>query len=282
MKIKINPIFIIVVLLAYVLGEVQTILLFFSILFIHDFSHFLVARYYEVHIASLEIMPFGCEMKIDDGDIDDIQKLYIYMAGPLTNISIALILLILKYFDIYYSPLYNEILFANLCIGFFNLLPLHPLDGSILFRVFLSKVVGTIKASKVIVMMTQITASFLIVITIYSLIHKVYNVNYGIIGVFLLIHSIKERRNILMRAMQNEIIKRRKILATNRYLKSERICVNVNASLKKIMSYFNANRYYIIEVIDSEHNYITTITEEDIIEGIINLGYDCTILDILV
>lgn len=52
--------------------------------------------------------------------------------------------------------------------------------------------------------------------------------------------------------------------------------------LKKVMSHFDAKKYYILEVVDSQNKYVATITEEDVIEGIINLGYDCTIKDILV
>ena len=173
-------------------------------------------------------------------------------------------------------------LFANLCIGFINLLPLHPLDGSILCRILLSKVIGYIKASKIIIIITQIFATFLIIVTVYSLLNGIYNINYGVVGIFLLFQSIKEKSYLLMRAMQSELNKRKRIHASNKYVKSERLCVHVDGSLKKVMSHFNANKYYILEVIDSRNKYVATITEEDVIVGIINLGYDCTIKDILV
>lgn len=282
MKLKINPIFIFILMFSYVVGEIKTLGLFFSILCLHDFAHYLVAKYFDVCIESVEIMPFGCEMKIDDGYIDDGQKFFIYLAGPITNIFLAFLLYLLKFFGIYYFPEYNEILFANLCIGFINLLPFHPLDGSILLRILLSKVIGNLKASKVIIIMTQLFSTFLIVITVYSLLHGIYNISYGIVGMFLLFQSIKEKSYIIMRAMQSEINKRKGVYASNKYLKSERICVPINGKLKKIMGYFNSNRYYIIEVVDCDNRYVATLTEEDVIEGIINLGYDCTIKDILI
>ena len=84
-----------------------------------------------------------------------------------------------------------------------------------------------------------------------------------------------------MRAMQSEVNKRKRIHASNKYVKSERLCVHVDGSLKKVLSHFDGNKYYILEVVDSHNRYVATITEEDVVEGIINLGYDCTIKDIL-
>lgn len=282
MKVKVNPIFTIVLLYGYVTGTLNTFILFFLMLFIHDFAHFLAVRYYDVTVFSIEIMPFGCEMNIDDESVQDSEKLFIYALGPIVNILIAMLLFIAKYTGIYTFPLYDDMIFANLCIGIFNLLPLHPLDGSVVLRIYLSKLLGDIRASKVIIFMTQIVALFLLSLTVYSFTYGIYNINFGLIGGFLLFQSIKEKEATLVKAVKRELNKRQRVHSSGKYVKSERICVSINAGLKNIMSHFDGNKYYIIEVIDMDHRYITTITEEDVLEGIMLFGYDCTIKDILV
>ncbi|MFZ7119373.1 MAG: site-2 protease family protein [Eubacteriaceae bacterium] len=282
MRVKINPVFFVVLIFMSIIGEVKDISLFFIILVVHDFAHYLIAKYYDVKIKKIEIMPFGCEMNIDDTYLDDFKKIVVYLAGPFSNILFAVILFFFKYFNIYYFSFYNELVFINICIGIINLIPLYPMDGSMILRIILSKLIGHIKASKIIIVITQICGMFLIAITLYSLVFKIYNINYGLVGLFLIIQSNKEKENILIIALQNEIYKRKKVLSTDKYLRSVRICANNNTKVKKMISNFNANTYYIIDVIDSNYKYNTTITEEDIIEGVMNLGYDCTINDILI
>ncbi|RBP68972.1 Zn-dependent protease [Alkalibaculum bacchi] len=280
MKPKVNLLFLPVLLFAGFFGGLEDLCVFFIAVCIHDLAHYLVAKYYDVPIEYLEFMPFGCKMKMDDSNLEDHQKFFIYLSGPLTNILLSVILYTLKAYKIYYFSLYNEILFANLCIGFLNILPFHPLDGSVIFRILLSKVLGNIRSTKIMFIITQLFAIFLLVITIYSLAYNIYNISYGIVGAFLLVESTKEKKNILIRAMEWEMIKRKRVHKKNQIVKSERICTNVNSSLKKIMSNFNGNRYYFIDILDGS-KYLKTITEEDVIEGIIRYGYDGRVRDLL-
>lgn len=280
MKLKVSALLLPVLAFAGFFSGLEDLSLFFMAVCIHDLAHYLVAKYYDVPIEYLELMPFGCKMKMDDRYLEDHQKFFIYLGGPLTNILLSVILYTLKTYTIYYFSLYNEILFANLCIGFLNILPFHPLDGSVIFRILLSKVLGNIKATKIMLIITQLFAIFLLGITIYSLTYGIYNISYGIVGVFLFVESAKERKNILVRAIEWEITKRKRAHKKNQILKSERICTNVNSSLKKLISNFNGNRYYFIDILDGS-KYLGTITEEDVIGGIIRYGYDSIVGDLL-
>lgn len=64
------------------------------------------------------------------------QEGYVSLAGPLTNFAVFLILLMLAAF----TPLGNFgntigiIMFLNIWLAFFNMLPIYPLDGSKVFR----------------------------------------------------------------------------------------------------------------------------------------------------
>ena len=56
-----------------------------------------------------------------------IKKIWIALAGPITNIMIMFITIIFnKNIE---TILYQEIIYSNLLIAIFNLLPIYPLDG---------------------------------------------------------------------------------------------------------------------------------------------------------
>ncbi|MFZ7132257.1 MAG: site-2 protease family protein [Eubacteriales bacterium] len=281
MKIKIHPLFYILFLFSYLIGEVKSTSLFFMAVFIHDISHFMVAKYYGVSIHEVVILPLGAQLKMNDDYLEDMQCINIYLAGPFMNIFISILLFSLKIYGFYF-PLYNEIIFSHICIGFINLIPLYPMDGSVVLNILLSKLAGNIRASKIIITMTQMSGVVLIAITLYSVWNHLYNINFGIAGLFFIIQSRREGQNIVAKALKKELSKRKKIIGENQSIKCERICTNVDTKLKELMGTFHAKKYYIIEIIDTNYNYITMLTEEDILNGIINLGYDCTIKDILV
>lgn len=281
MKIKIHPLFYLMLAFSYMIGEVKSASLFFIALFIHDFSHYIVAKFYGAKTEELIIFPLGCQMKMNDDYLDANQRIIIYLSGPCINIIIAGVFYILKINGINFT-LYNEIVFSHICIGFINLIPLYPMDGSIVLKIVFSRIMGNIRASKLIILITQVVGIVLICLTLYSLWNRVYNLNFGIIGIFFIIQSTKEGQEIIARALKDDLIKRKQVITKNQSVKSERICTNTETKLTSLMSNFHAKKYYIIEVIDVNYNYITTLTEEDILNGIIDGGYDCTIKDILI
>ena len=57
--------------------------------------------------------------------------LYIALAGPISNIILAILIALLS--KIFFIPLFLYLIIINLSLAIFNLLPFHPLDGSHIF-----------------------------------------------------------------------------------------------------------------------------------------------------
>lgn len=57
--------------------------------------------------------------------------LYIALAGPISNILLAIFVTLLS--KIFFIPLFLYLIIINLSLAIFNLLPFHPLDGSHIF-----------------------------------------------------------------------------------------------------------------------------------------------------
>ena len=146
LKIKIDIILCIIILASFLNKEIN---LYFSnyitcLLFtvFHEFSHIFIASIFGKQITEINFTVCGLNAKIHEKN--KIQKcwLFIYLAGPLSNLMLAILTR-----KIYLSFMLNMVL----CV--LNLLPIHPLDGfkilDLLLKWFVPNIVR-IKITKII------------------------------------------------------------------------------------------------------------------------------------
>ncbi|MDV0445463.1 putative zinc metalloprotease Rip3 [Methanimicrococcus sp. At1] len=142
-----------------------TALLFFVTLLIHELSHSLLANSYGLKIQNITLFFFGGISAIENPEnvrnIDPSKELNIALAGPLSNIIIGAVLLAFNYFV--YGSVFGvpdvtnwvteglttftanipTMIFLlgtlNLLLGFFNILPIYPMDGGRVLRAWLAK-----------------------------------------------------------------------------------------------------------------------------------------------
>lgn len=91
----------------------------------------------------------------------------IAIAGPITNILIIIITIFLqKYIN---QITYSQIIYTNVLIAIFNLLPIYPLDGGRLLKslIYISK--GNIKSNKYINLISNICVIILTIISCFVL-----------------------------------------------------------------------------------------------------------------
>jgi len=116
--------------------ELYGVLMLFA--FIHELGHILSGIILGFKLDTLNIMPFGLSIqfkvsnkeynqKVRMGNKLAIKKLFIALSGPLTNL---IFILIFFFFNISFFGIDRElVIYSNLLIGLFNLLPIYPLDG---------------------------------------------------------------------------------------------------------------------------------------------------------
>lgn len=85
------------------------------------------------------LLPKDYNKKIKQGNLLEIKKIFVALAGPITNIFVMLIVLQMN-MNILGALM---ILYSNLLLILFNLLPIYPLDGGRvikgIFHIFLGK-----------------------------------------------------------------------------------------------------------------------------------------------
>jgi len=115
----------------WILAAVGAIM-FYACLLAHELSHALVARSHGVKVAGITLWLFGGVSRLEGEPTSARSEALIAGVGPLTSFVVAAIALGLALAtsgNPLISDLFGWLLFVNLALGLFNLVPAFPLDG---------------------------------------------------------------------------------------------------------------------------------------------------------
>ncbi|MBQ3145590.1 MAG: site-2 protease family protein [Clostridia bacterium] len=175
--------------------EIYALIMLFA--FIHELGHLLAGIFLKLKPKELSIMPFGISITFETygyKKLIEIKKIIIAIAGPLTNILIAIIA---AYLNIN-TNLKEMIIYSNMLIATFNLMPLYPLDGGRILKGIIRLKKSEIKADDIV---NKISNYIIILFTAISSIAILYLKNFAIlfILIYLWIIIIKENKRYNMK-----------------------------------------------------------------------------------
>ncbi len=117
--------------LSYWIAGVIGAIIFYACLLAHELAHAVAALRYGVKVAGITLWLFGGVSKLEGEPKSAGAEALIAGVGPLTSVAIAVLayLLALLPFPPLASYLLGWLVFVNLALAFFNLVPAFPLDG---------------------------------------------------------------------------------------------------------------------------------------------------------
>ena len=140
-------------------GSVAFILAVFGSVLIHEFGHALTARRFGIRTPDITLLPIGGVARLERLPEKPSQELQVAIAGPATNVVIALLLYAYLSFsgavDAVRNPgflvggLASRLLWVNLWLVLFNLIPAFPMDGGRVLRALLAARMDYGKATQV-------------------------------------------------------------------------------------------------------------------------------------
>ena len=206
MKIRIDLKILIFLVLFYFTNQLKIYLVIMLFCFIHELGQIFVGLIFNMKIVILEIIPFGLSISFEDSVTENFKKIFVAAAGPLVTLALILI-----FFNIEIK-LKQEIIYSNILILIYNLMPIYPLDGGRIIKGILQIKVEEERAQKMIWKLTKIT---MIIITFVCSIAVYYFKNIAIflscIFLWIIILRIEEkRRKLLIFSEENSKIYSRK------------------------------------------------------------------------
>jgi Zn-dependent protease/CBS domain-containing protein len=206
----------------------------FASVLAHEFGHALVARRSGIRAKSIILLPIGGITQLDDsqpspgmpaaeplavGGVSNRKAtklapwqrdIRIALAGPLINLLIALlsagiILAVAPHVDLRTWPfmqsrnLPRSLVWANLYLAGFNLLPAYPMDGGRVLRALFSRRMDAIQATRRAVSIGQAFA------TLFMLIGMLSNIWLTLVGLFLFIASQMEERSVAFQSVLERV-----------------------------------------------------------------------------
>ena len=192
MKLRIDLKIIAVILIFLFTRQLKTYCIIMFFCFLHELGHIITAKLFKMRIEKIEILPCGFSASFFSYNSSgfpknfSMQELLVALAGPIVSLILALSF---QYIDDTNFTIVTkqEIVYSNILILIFNLLPLYPLDGGRILKNILNIKLSRNNTENIINKVSSVT---IILLTIVSSIAVYYFKNIAIFLVCIFLWNI--------------------------------------------------------------------------------------------
>ena len=206
MKFRIDLKIFIFVILFLITNQIKIYAMIMIFAIIHELGHLIAGMLLGMKPEKFNIKLFGVSIdfsirkndynkKIKKANYLEIKKIFIALAGPLTNILITIFLIAFNSFNINNNDRLLMI-FSNIVLIIFNILPIYPLDGGRILKGLIYIFKGKYIAEKYIHNISYIT---LIILTMISSVAVLYLKNVAIFLAIIFLWLLQIKENMIYR-----------------------------------------------------------------------------------
>lgn len=206
MQIKVNlQIFLFIIIFA-ITHQIEIYAWVMLFAFIHELGHLTAGLFLKLRPKTLSLMPFGVSITFEAygyKKLIEIKKIILAIAGPLTNFLIAVIAILLN-LD---GNLKENIIYSNMLIAIFNMIPVYPLDGGRILKGIMRSRFSEMKSDEIINKISNVT---IILLTAISSIAILYfkNISILFVLVYLWIVVLKENKRYYIKKKMYSLLQK--------------------------------------------------------------------------
>ncbi|MFS3928552.1 M50 family metallopeptidase [Priestia flexa] len=193
MKIHIHPLLWGVFIIGIFTATIKPLMILFVIILIHELGHAFAAHHFSWRIKRIMLLPFGGVAEVDEhGNRPLREELIVTISGPIQHIWLVGGAYLFAELGWIQAETYEQFLYQNALIFFFNLLPIWPLDGGKILFLWCSRYAPFLKAHE---RMLKLSSGFLVALCLYTAIVYSMHLHLWIVLAFLILCHYQEWRN---------------------------------------------------------------------------------------
>jgi Zn-dependent protease/CBS domain-containing protein len=255
------------------------ICLLFLCVLLHEFGHALAARRYGVKTADITLLPIGGIARMERLPQKPGQEMVVALAGPLVNIVIAAllaaILALRGRLDPYFwrhldsLGLVSLLLYTNVIMCLFNLIPAFPLDGGRVLRALLATRMDYAKATHVAATIGQGLALALGIFAAYK-----FNMLLILIALFIYVGAESESALVQLRNSTSG-------LPVSSAMITRFDTLNSTSTLDQAVDFLLGTSQHEFPVVDDHGGFAGLLTKQDLLVALKKSGPETLVTDVM-
>jgi Zn-dependent protease len=260
------------------LGGLAFILALFGIVVLHEFGHALTARRFGIRTRDITLLPIGGVARLERMPEDPKQELLVALAGPAVNVGLAILLAVflvpatiaagIADFHLVGGNLLAKLLWVNVSLAVFNMIPAFPMDGGRVLRALLAMKMDYVRATSAAATIGQGLA------LVFGFLGLFYNPFLVFIALFVWMGAAGEASMVQMRSALGGIPIRMAMITDYRALSPEE-------PLARAVDHVLAGFQQDFPVVDSSGRVLGILARTDLLAALAQDGMEARVGDVM-
>ena len=275
MILKVNPLFLLMLVWAYFSGQLLSVLCVFCVAVLHEAGHGIAALLSGYELGAVRILPFGVNLKLAEEHFRSPRdEMMVAAAGPAVNLLLLLIGLLFSYATDFQITFY---IYSNIFMLLINLLPIVPLDGGRILRACLHTEFDGVVAEKVMRVISVLSTMVILIAGVVLLYKTKMNYSLMIAALFLLSTLTQDTK---LRRSTNPVFSSF-CVNLNECVQVKHYLVAETTKISTLVKRKNGHGTVVFDIVDNAGRYLTSLTNKEMIDGMIEYGYDAEVSNLV-